>query len=223
MASVSEATIGKGRAPPGTLGIEGAQKVVAEFPSSEKIINYFLFLNGGKRNNLLRSGILLLSVSIGAIGLFLFPQFSPILLGADAFLTLVLLALLYRKMFKHAADNFEKEKCFLTESHLVVQHSMVERTVRFIEFVKIKKIERKAVPFFGNSATVVYMDAENIAEQRERVYFPDNLTELEAKLLDAAARAKDEKERKDKAKEAKEIAEANARALEEKNKAAEKA
>jgi hypothetical protein len=203
MSKITEATIGKGESPASILGIEGAQKVVAEFQQEPKVLTHFLFVDSGKRGNLQRSGILFLFVSILAIGAFFFRGALIWIVLLDLAIASALFALLYRRLFKEAKENFPKEKCFLTEKNLIVQHSLASRAVKFIDLIKVKRIEQKKT-LAGDLSVLVYMDAENIAEKREPLFFPHNLAQLEALALDAGARAREEKEKKDKEKEEKE-------------------
>jgi hypothetical protein len=187
--------------PKGVLEIKGAEKVVAEFSQGPGLIPYFVLVDSGKKNNLLKLALVVFALLPAVPGIIfgqpLFLYFGIAFL-AGAFFVLSL------KLLKEGKASRPKEKMFLTEKSFVVQHSVSLRSVKFIELKRIKKFLRIPTPF-GTFMIVRHMDLENIDTLSEPLFFPENPDELESSVLEAAVRIQAEELEKKKKEEAEEL------------------
>lgn len=184
---------------PGILSLEGAEKIRGEFLQSERAISYYLFIDSGKKQNLEKAVFLLVAVfsaiALTALRKSVFSIIPGILLLAALFT----LGLLYKKLLKNAKENFQKEKAFLTEKNIIIQHSLQEKKVKYVPIEKFKGIRTRKVPFFGEFTTLEYLDAEGIDTLREPLYFldkPDSFQERVHSLFERVSKEKEQSEKK---------------------------
>ncbi len=173
--------------PTGIIDINGAEKVVGEFPQGDGILPYFVFIDGGRRNNLIKLALFLfasLPIAAGIATNHIFPVYFGLAFLAAA------LFIFYVGLLKEATAGFLKEKAFLTNKSFVVQHSLCSRAVKFIELRRIKDFRRLWIPGMGTFVWARHMDLENIDTLTEPLYFPRDADELESSVLEAAVRIK---------------------------------
>ncbi|MFH0962150.1 MAG: hypothetical protein V1820_05720 [archaeon] len=163
------------------LSLEGAEKVLAEFLQSEGAIAYYIFVDSGERRNLIKLACLLI-LSVSLTGLFFLKGivFSAVFI-IISLASVSILILTYRKLFLAAKENFPKEKLFLTEKNVIVQHSLQRLKVKYVPIDRYKRLERMKTPF-GEFATLVYLDGEGLSELREKLYFPEKPEQLAESL-----------------------------------------
>jgi|GEM_PF-4808432 len=184
---------------PGILSLEGAEKIRGEFLQSERAISYYLLIDSGKKRNLEKAVFFLLLVfsAFGSLspGLGIFRAIPALLLLISA----ALVVLLYRNLLKNAKDNFQKEKIFLTEKNIIVQHSLQEKKVKYVPIEKFKGVRTRKLPFFGEFTTLEYLDGEGIDTLREPLYFlekPDSFQDSAHALFERASKEKEQSEKK---------------------------
>lgn len=183
---ISEGTLGsRGSSPRGAIGIDGAEIVRAEFQQAEGAVPYFLIVDPGRRSNILREAALAAYLLLVLLAYLLARSVFLQALAALSALLILLLAVVYSRIFRHLKDNLAKEKVFLTDRFLIVQHSLQERAVRYIPLERLKKFSYSRTPF-GEFSTAVYLDGEGIGEMREKLYFPADLKRLESEAMLAA-------------------------------------
>ncbi len=186
---------------PGILSLEGAEKIRGEFLQSERAISYYLLIDSGKKQNIEKavfSFAMIFSIAgIISFGRNIFSTF-PILIFLASSTSIVLL---YWKLVKNAGERFQKEKVFLTEKNIIVQHALQDKKVKYVPLEKFKEVKITKIPFFGEFATLRYLDGEGIDTLSEPLYFPEKPAYLAQSIKTLSDKVLKEKEEVEKRKE----------------------